>query len=550
MKIYNHSGLALLFLVTVFLLAACGGDDPAPPKDEPDPCIFLGVDTCKQQTENGAVTVNLGDTRQTMHSFGASDCWTAKFIGKWADVSKKNKIADLLFSTDTLTDGAPIGIGLTLWRFNIGSGSFEQGAASNITTDWRREECFQKPDGSYDWTKQEGQQWFLNAAKQRGVPYTLGFSLSAPVHMTINGKAFNGTTGTKLNILADKLDDYADFMVAVSDHFKFNFLSPINEPQWAWGANDQASQEGTQAENGEIASLTKLLSQKFAANSSSTQIVVGEAGSWVYLYGNNNDGRGDQITQFFWPAAANYIADKPNVARIISGHSYWTTCPDNTIVTTRQQLLNKVNQVDPSLQLWQTEFGILGDICGQYNGSPRNTTIDYGLYVAKVIHHDLAIANISSWHWWLSMSPYNYSDALVYINDPSGAINVDNCKTDGIVLDSKQLWAMGNYSRFIRPGMKRVTAAISGYTDAVSAANTMMISAYKDETKKKLVIVVVNFERQEKKLKLSNDAVRRKTLNAYITDAERNLKKTVLSTDNILIPARSVVTLETNYNQD
>ena len=518
------------------------------PEEKPLPCIFLGVDTCKQK-ESGKLVINLNETKQTIHSFGASDCWTTKFIGKWADVSKRNKIADLLFSTDTLENGTPEGIGLSLWRFNIGSGSFEQGAASNITTDWRREECFQKADGSYDWSKQAGQQWFMEAAKLRGVPYTLGFSLSAPVHMTKNGKAFNGTTNTKLNILDDKLDDYADFMVAVSQHFKFDYLSPINEPQWSWGANDQSSQEGTQADNGEIAALSKQLSQKFSSQSSNTKVVVAEAGSWEYLYGRNTDGRGDQITQFFWPASPNYIGDQASIARIISGHSYWSTCPDNTLVTMRQQMVNKINQVDPSLQLWQTEFGILGDICGQYNGSPRNTGIDYGLYVAKVLHHDLSIANVTSWQWWLAISPYNYSDALVYINDPSGNINLDNCKNDGIVLDSKQLWAFGNYSRFIRPGMKRVLASVKGNDDLIAAANSLMVSAYKDEAKKKLVIVIVNFDNEEKKLQLDTEAVKPKSnaLNAYTTDLENNLKRSVMQAGNIVIKPRSIVTLETTY---
>src|SRR5690606_18413605 len=80
--------------------------------------------------EKISITINPLNDKQTIHSFGASDCWTAKFIGKWADIEKKNRVADLLFSTDTLSDGSPKGIGLSLWRFNIGGGSFEQGAAS------------------------------------------------------------------------------------------------------------------------------------------------------------------------------------------------------------------------------------------------------------------------------------------------------------------------------------------------------------------------------------------------------------------------------------
>src|SRR5690606_23305400 len=62
--------------------------------------------------------------KQTIHSFGASDCWSAKFVGEWTDNNKKNRIADLLFSLDTADNGTPKGVGLSLWRFNIGGGSF------------------------------------------------------------------------------------------------------------------------------------------------------------------------------------------------------------------------------------------------------------------------------------------------------------------------------------------------------------------------------------------------------------------------------------------
>jgi O-glycosyl hydrolase len=496
------------------------------------------------------IRISLNDERQTIHSFGASDCWSAKYVGAWADVQKKNHIADLLFSTDTTTEGNPKGIGLSLWRFNIGSGSFEQGAASDIPDDWRREECFLNKDGSYDWEKQKGQQWFLNAARQRGVPYTLGFSLTPPTFMSQNGKAYNSSDKPNLNIKPGMTNAYADFLSAVSSHFKFDFLSPVNEPQWFWG-KDKVSQEGSQATNTEIAGLVKILSSKLPSKSPETRVVVGEAGQWDFLYGKNTDDRGDQIGQFFSPSSANYIANLPNVKRAISGHSYFTTCPADNMIDIRSQVSSKAKQTDPDLEVWQTEFGILGNICNEYNGGPRNTGINYGLYVAKVIHHDLTIANVTSWQWWLAISPYNYSDALVYINDPSGSVNVAGCKNDGQVLESKQLWVMGNYSRFIRPGMKRIGATADGIGNPFAAAASLMVSAYKDEAQKKIVVVIVNPEQKEKTFELTDATdglnLAGNILNVYTTTEQNNLKKTVALANNIQIAARSVVTLVGTY---
>lgn len=527
-RIVKKAGCVLVLTHLLPLLWAC---DKKPAGKEPG--------TIKPP---GKITVTLypSQEQQTIHSFGASDCWTAKFIGNWQDEQKKNKIADLLFSMDTLKDGSPEGIGLSLWRFNIGGGSFEQGAASNIKDEWRREECFMNADGSYDWSRQQGQQWFLEAAKKRGVAYTLGFSLTPPVFMTQNGKAYNATGGTRMNIKEGMMDAYATFLAKVSGHFNFDFLSPVNEPQWKWGKADGAGQEGTQAVNTEIAALVKAIAPKM--KNSQTKMVVGEAGQWDYIFGKNEEGCGDQARQFFEPGTPTYIGGLPQVARIISAHSYFTTCPDATAVNTRQQVRSAVQRLAP-LQTWQTEFGILGNICNQYSGAPRNTGIDYGLYVAKVIHHDLTVANTSSWQWWLAMSPYDYSDALVYINAPSGKIDVPGCRTDGIVSDSKQLWALGNFARFVRPGMKRIATAQSGK----QGSENILVSAYKDSAAKKVVAVLINTQHKQQAVQLNGMA--NGPVITYITDATQNLKHALVKTHELLLPPRSVVTVTGIYRQ-
>jgi hypothetical protein len=93
-----------------------------------------------------------------------------------------------------------------------------------------------------------------------------------------------------------------------------------------------------------------------------------------------------------------------------------------------------------------SEYCILGDNEGEIKGEGKDLGIDPALYMAKVIHNDLVNANASAWHWWIAISPYNYKDGLVYI---------DKNKTDGDFKSSKMLWALGNYSRFIRPGAVR-----------------------------------------------------------------------------------------------
>ena len=118
----------------------------------------------KGQEKVVTIAIDLSKTHQTINNFGASDAWSCQFVGNWPE-EKKNKIADLLFSMDTLKDGSPKGIALSTWRFNIGAGSAEQGMKSGIKDEWRRAESFFNTNGSYNWKKQSGQLWFLQAAK-------------------------------------------------------------------------------------------------------------------------------------------------------------------------------------------------------------------------------------------------------------------------------------------------------------------------------------------------------------------------------------------------
>lgn len=86
------------------------------PPSKPDVCKFV---------------VNTSIRHQTIDNFSASDGWSMQFIGLWPD-AKQNKMADWLFSTEMDASGKPKGIGLSLWRFNIGAGSSEQGDSSKI----------------------------------------------------------------------------------------------------------------------------------------------------------------------------------------------------------------------------------------------------------------------------------------------------------------------------------------------------------------------------------------------------------------------------------
>ena len=420
--------------------------------------------------------------QQTMDHFSASDAWSMHIIGKWPQ-EKQDQVADWLFSADNDTNGKPKGIGLSLWRFNVGAGSTEQGEASQIGSPWMRTECFLQPDGSYDWDKQQGQRNFLRLAKERGVNKFLAFLNSPPVYFTQNGLATNtGRDGT-LNLKAEHYEDFARFLANVikgvekKDGIKFDYLSPFNEPDghWNWIG---PKQEGTPATKKEIARAARLISKEFVKEGIDTEITICEASDYRCMFSTHmtNHERGYEIQSFFCPDSVDtYLGNTPNVPHLIAGHSYWTNTPLESLRDYRRQLRDTLDKY--KVDFWQTETCIMGN-------------------------------------------------------------------------DSKLLWILGNYSRFIRPGAVRMSIKATDKSGQVipegdTDPQGLMCSAYQN-TNGQWVMVVINYADQEKNFTFKVDGSKVKSWQGYRTSDEAGedllpIKK--LKNEQIaVIPARSVIT--------
>jgi O-glycosyl hydrolase len=518
----------LLFLM--FLIACNNGNS--------------GVKDYPRKKDQGVLilTANTNKTHQTIYGFGASDAWSIQFVGKNWPLKKKKKIADLLFSTDFDSDGNPEGIGLSVWRFNIGAGSKRQGKESGIPNSWRRTGSFLTADSSYNWSEQKGQQWFMKAAKKRGVQRFIGFVNSPPVLLTKNGKAY-GNGGGYANIAQDNYTYFADYLAKVAKHFKsigipLDYISPVNEPQWNWAKSN--GQEGSPYQNGEIAGFVKVLGRKIKEYNLNTKIEIPEAGKITFLYDGNLQGRNNEINSFF--GAYSKIKQLPSLAHLVSAHSYFTTWPVSKMIKTRQKLWQHIQSIDPDLKYWMTEYCILANN-DKIHGSSRDLGIKSALYVDRVIHYDLTVANASSWQWWLAVSPNDFKDGLVYI---------DKSKQNGNIYESKMLWGMGNYSRFIRPGAVRLTINRSDSLTPYETANKLMASAYTQKDNQKLTFVIINYRYEDKKIKLNVDGIepsKVSKLTPYVTSSKFNLEPqpAIKLGQTIKIPARSIVTFSGTY---
>lgn len=139
------------------------------------------------------------------------------------------------------------------------------------------------------------------------------------------------------------------------------------------------------------------------------------------------------------------------------------------------------------------------------------------------------------------MTQCNFKDGLVYLDDGSeghtGKMGgrVPSLMRDGEVRDSKLLWALGNYSRFIRPQMVRVKCDIE---PAQSVEDGLLVSAYQG-TEDELVLVAVNLSTEEAPCDLGSF----RAMETYTTSADKNLTKSSPEASRLTIPARAVATV-------
>lgn len=480
--------------------------------------------------------IETNQPRQTIRHFGASDAWSMQFIGLWDNQEEQEKIADWLFSTENDAKGQPKGIGLSVWRFNLGAGSAEQGKDAQINPGTRTE-CFLTKDGSYDWTKQAGQRKFLRMAKQRGVPHFLAFMNSAPVYYTQNGLATNTGRGGTINLKDDCYDDFARFMATSlkglekQEGIHFDYLCPVNEPDghWNWLG---PKQEGSPATHREIARLARETNKALNEQGLTTQILMDESSDIRCLLGIHQTDwqRGNAISSFFSPdSTQTYVGNLPNVPHLMAAHSYWTNTPVPYMKEIREELREACKEF--GVKFWQTEICIMSNDTEIGGGQGYDFTMKTALYVARVIHHDLTYADAESWSWWRACGG-NYRDGLIRVYEREQRAR-----------DSKLLWTLGNYSRFIRPGAVRYEVTSPKQEDPYG----LMVSAYKNKDGK-WVCVAINYADEPQNIQLNLSDKKKIHWQVYRTSdtEDENLKPIGICKGKTQLSPRSISTFVEN----
>jgi glucuronoarabinoxylan endo-1,4-beta-xylanase len=382
----------------------------------------------------GPVTVQLGQERQTIEGFGINNTWADPMT---------DEDADAMFSPTT-------GLGLTILRVGMGSNGMVM--SRNIPAD-------------------------ITKAKARGVTTLIGSCWSPPGDWKTEHTYKDSAENDGGHVLPAKYAEWADRIVAFAKDNGLQAMSIANEPDFAsCGLNEpcNGNYPTTLYTAKEMVDFVKVAGPKFKA--AGVKLIAPEASEWLHQWSNdsatgsepNKKNSSDPLKCGFpkgtmCAAGEGYdyghalFADKDAWAAvdIMGVHQYDTQVAEPWPA-----------DVTEKKPVWQTEMS--GVKWWKEQGPSSN--IDNGIAVAGWLHSALTVGEASAWLWWW-YRPLGTDD------------------NEGLILkngmDTKRHYTFGNYTRFVRPGYKRVD--VSG-----AVPDGVLLSAYKSPTDGTVVIVAIN----------------------------------------------------------
>lgn len=342
---------------------------------------------------------------QEITGWGTSLAWWANVVGGWSP-ENRDAVMDALFDPDT-------GLGLNVVRYNIGGVTPTQACSMAGWHPGAAVQSFQTADGVWDWTKDATQRWVLDAAKARGVDTVQAFANSAPSWMTVNGCS-GGNSGMG-NLAPARYQDYVDYLVEVTDHFRLNWgttfhtLEPFNEPSQTWpGTRQEGMGLTTAAQNDILEVLAPAL-----------------AGSPTAIAAN------DGVT--FDSAYNAYMSFDPTVQASIdtfTTHAYGGS--------NRAGIYNDIALGDGK-DVWMSEWG----------AANKTSEIAAALAVSAEILLDQQNLHPSVWAVWQPIAGGPSNPATDNWGLLHGSLQPSS---DQQITKPARYWAMANYSKFIRQG--------------------------------------------------------------------------------------------------
>ena len=327
--------------------------------------------------------VNRYDIHQVNEGFGTSAAWWAQDV---SDEAEAERIAALLYNKET-------GLGLDIFRYNVGAGEKEN-PASVIPKRNHRTESFWVYDKStgryeYDFSRDANAVRMMDLAVKNGASKIILFCNSPHFSLTENGKASGSEQKGHCNLPPENYGAFADYLLTVAEHFVAEGypvygISPINEPQWDWGA-ENIKQEGCHYSPQEAVALLECFAARMRERGDAFKLLGPESGDMHKGY--------QEYEEAFW--ASKILR---GCCDTFSGHSYW--------------LDGNTKQKKAAAQRFALQYPGLKFEMSEWCELPQKLdpqTLESGLHMANVMWEDLTLMNAVSWQSWTAVG----SDAML-----------------------------------------------------------------------------------------------------------------------------------------
>ena len=384
---------------------------------------------------------------QTIDGFGFSEAFHQARAMQNLPPDKSKALLDLLFSPNG-------GMGFSILRNSIGNTDGNPAADHGDTT------SIEPAQGTWNWTGDEDQTWLMNEAAKRGCTRFISCAWSPPAWMKTN----KSTIGVG-ELRSDMYQPYADYLAAYIQEYKKRYgldiygISPANEPGYV-PTIKYASCNWTGEQ------LTKFLRNNliptFLQKGISTEIMLDDHANWK--------------DDFINVALADATCAK--ALNIVCAHAYAST--DQVFKPLGDRTGNFNIAKSKGKRIWQTEVSA---------GDKNITSMDDGIYWAQVLHAHVNWNSVSAWLYWWGAAVTTSRSSLIAIDPKAGTYQL-----------SKRLLTIGQYSRFVRPGARRINAT-------ENPIGSVRFDAFLDPGGKKIICVAINDDLskpQEFPLQLAN----------------------------------------------
>lgn len=420
-------------------------------------------------------------------------------------------------------DGANA-IGLSILRI----GMHEEGGHRNVPNDWE-------------------------TARSLGAR-VIGSCWSAPASWKTN----NSTTGGG-HLLPERYADWATRIADYANQHGLYAMSIANEADFASCSPSQGrpcsppltdEYESMVYTGKQMAEFVKVAGPIFDQRAPDTLMIAPEASLWIHVWSNlSPDGRelegGGYLSSD--PLECNCYANEidkayemancdPKCTEGEEGYDYghWLAADPDAwsafdIMGVHQYETqvgyawpDDVNGGVRDKEVWQTEMsGVM-----HWPEMGPSTNIDNGVAVARWVHSALTVGEASAWlYWWYE---------AYYQNDNEGLAIIQGSNTI-----AKRYYALGNFSKFIRPDVFHAVQVAGPSPDNV------MVSAYKGDNGE-VVVVAINETSQAVEVPITiSGGTAPTSMTPWVTSAQDNLvsKEPVAVADGVLtasLPAMSV----------